>query len=163
MTPPDAARLAEAIHILAARHGDATTQRLILGILDTATIPPQPKGETKTLDQKIAEYDKYQSCGCVPGLRHCEEHQPYLGDTRPYPPPSWRKAPTPTRDDCRICAKCGSGVPVRDGDEWNDGDWCHDCWQRFGRAALDLLTTFANTNPPNMIHRHPTDSGETRP
>lgn len=33
-------------------------------------------------------------------------------------------------DDDPICAMCGHSVYVREGDEFNEGDLCHDCLHR---------------------------------
>jgi hypothetical protein len=34
-----------------------------------------------------------------------------------------------------LCSKCGQGVYVRPGLEWNDGDWCDDCLSELARSA----------------------------
>lgn len=57
----------------------------------------------------------------------------------------------PTGED-HTCAKCGNVVIVRNGDDWDDGDWCHSCWQRFGEAAMTFLIDLANPTPPENTH-----------
>lgn len=43
------------------------------------------------------------------------------------------------------CAKCGSSVDVRDGYEWNNGDWCWDCNTTFAtHARTDLPALLAD-------------------
>ncbi len=68
----------------------------------------------------------------------------------------WTTEPT---GEHHTCAHCGDGVIVRDGDDWEDGDWCHPCWQRFGIAAQSLLIDLANPVVPNDPLVNPAPTG----
>ena len=41
------------------------------------------------------------------------------------------------------CNSCGDEPDVSDGREWTRGDWCWECWQKFGEAVRPQIPILA--------------------